>query len=107
MSDIDIFNGNNEFKRVNFYDPTTIMNYGKSVLEKIDRLKDDFSTMDDDYEIDFDMNEKIKKIDFFETVEENEKRKKEAEKRKKTLNKNFLMKGINSLFKIEKKWNPM
>ena len=103
MSDIDIFNGNNEFKRVNFYDPTTIMNYGKSVLEKIDRLKDDFSTMDDDYEIDFDMNEKIKKIDFFETVEENEKRKKEAEKRKKTLNKNFLMKGINSLFKIEEK----
>lgn len=103
MSDIDIFNGNNEFKRVNFYDPTTIMNYGKSVLEKIDRLKDDFSTMDDEYEIDFAMNEKIKKIDFFETVEENEKRKKEAEKRKKTLNKNFLMKGINSLFKIEEK----
>ena len=103
MSDIDIFNGNNEFKRVNFYDPTTIMNYGKSVLEKIDRLKDDFSTMDDEYEIDFAMKEKIKKIDFFETVKENEKRKKEVEKRKKTLNKNFLMKGINSLFKIEEK----
>ena len=69
MSEIEIFNGknsNDKFERVNLYDPTTIMNYGKSVLEKIDRLKDDFSTMDDEYEIDFDMTEKIKKIDFFE-----------------------------------------
>ena len=106
MSEIEIFNGknsNDKFERVNLYDPTTIMNYGKSVLEKIDRLKDDFSTMDDEYEIDFDMTEKIKKIDFFETVEENEKKKKEAERTKKALNKNFLMKGINSLFKIEEK----
>ena len=79
MSEIEIFNGknsNDKFERVNLYDPTTIMNNGKSVLEKIDRLKDDFSTMDDEYEIDFDMTEKIKKIDFFETVEENEKKKK-------------------------------
>ena len=106
MSEIEIFNGknsNDKFERVNLYDPTTIMNYGKSVLEKIDRLKDDFSTMDDEYEIDFDMTEKIKKIDFFETVEENEKKKKEAERTKKALNKNLLMKGINSLFKIEEK----
>lgn len=106
MSEIEIFNGknsNDKFERVNLYDPTTIMNYGKSVLEKIDRLKDDFSTMDDEYEIDFDMTEKIKKIDFFETVEENEKKKKETERTKKALNKNFLMKGINSLFKIEEK----
>lgn len=99
----EIMNQNNNHSRVNFYDPSTIMNYGSDILKKIDELKDNYSTMDDDYEIDANMQEKIKKIDFFKRVEENEKIKKEEEKRKKALNSNLLMKGINSIFKIEEK----
>lgn len=107
MSDIKIFSTNNLQEsnngRVNLNDPSTIMNYGNYVLKKIDELKDNYSTMDDDYEIDSDMQEKIKNIDFFKRVEENEKTKKEEERKKKSLNSNFLMKGINNLFRIEER----
>ena len=68
----EIMNQNNNHSRVNFYDPSTIMNYGSDILKKIDELKDNYSTMDDDYEIDANMQEKIKKIDFFKEIMYNE-----------------------------------
>ena len=68
-----------EYRRVNFYDPTTIMEYASEILTRIDELKDSYSTMDNDYEIDYDMQEKIKNIDFIKRKRKNkEGRKKEA-----------------------------
>ena len=92
-----------EYRRVNFYDPTTIMEYASEILTRIDELKDSYSTMDNDYEIDYDMQEKIKNIDFIKRIEENEKIKKEEKKKRELLNSNFLMRGLNSLFNLEEK----
>lgn len=112
MSDMEMVNTNKrsaenliyDCDRVDFYDPESIRGYGSRILDEIKRKIDNFvdsEVVNDEEEFDTSKQAEIKSLDISKRIAENDKIKEEEDKKIRTLNSNFIMKGINALFKIE------